>query len=153
MLFKSAVILLSAMFIRPLWAFTCYYTFAKANCWTKYNVTVDVIDAKSTKVLTTVTVPAGKSWTRASFNCETNGQTLMYRAQFSPVIWDNDKGKVFYAKNYLSLPHEVNPKDSAWNISVCYPKDFSQVPIPPNATYDCACDFSTIPVIKMRQLN
>lgn len=110
------------------------------------------MDALSAKVLTTATVPAGKSWTRVTFPCETNGQKLMYRAQFSPSIWDSEKGKVYMAKNYWSLPNGVNEGDSAWNVSVCYPSDFSEVPMTPEATGSCACDFSSIPEIPPKKL-
>src|SRR5689334_14957516 len=99
----------------PTWAITCYYTLVKDNCWAKYNVSVEVKDAVSAKTLTTVTVPAGKSWTRGTFPCETNGQKLMYQAQFSPSIWESEKGKVYAAKNFWSLPNEINAGDSAWN--------------------------------------
>ena len=150
-LVRFVTFLLGTVYFSPLLAFTCYYTLAKDSCWIRYNVTVEVIDATTSKILTTVTVPEGKYWTRTTFNCDT-GQKLMYRAQFSPVIWDADKGSIYYAKNYLSLPNSLNSGDSAWNISVCYPSDFSQVPFPPDAANNCTCDFSTIPVIKMQQL-
>ncbi len=146
------VILLLYIFSSPLWAITCYFTLAKDNCWLKYNVSVDVIDAMSAKVLTTVTVPAGQLWTRVTFPCETNGQKLMYRARFSPYIWESEKGKVYDAKDYWTLPNQVKPGDSAWNVSACYPGDFSQVPFPPDAVGNCKCDFSTIPEIKPKQL-
>lgn len=152
MLRKLLFLSVGWLFASPLWAITCYYTLAKDNCWLKYNVTVDVIDSLSAKILTTVTVPAGKPWTRVTFPCETNGQKLMYRAKFSPVVWESEKGKVYMAKNYWSLPDHVNPGDSAWNVSVCFPSDFSEVPMPPEATASCACDFSTIPVIPPKQL-
>ncbi|EHL32839.1 hypothetical protein [Legionella drancourtii] len=152
MLRKLLVLSVSWLFSSPLWAITCYYTLAKDNCWLKYNVTVDVMDALSAKVLATVTVPAGKSWTRVTFPCETNGQKLMYRAQFSPSIWDSEKGKVYMAKNYWSLPNGVKEGDSAWNVSVCYPSDFSEVPMTPEATSSCACDFSSIPEIPPKKL-
>jgi hypothetical protein len=152
MLRKLLFLSVSCLFASPLWAITCYYTLAKDNCWLKYNVTVEVMDALSAKVLTTATVPAGKSWTRVTFPCETNGQKLMYRAQFSPSIWDSEKGKVYMAKNYWSLPNGVNEGDSAWNVSVCYPSDFSEVPMTPEATGSCACDFSSIPEIPPKKL-
>ena len=131
----------------PLWAITCYYTLAKENCWLKYNVTVDVMDASTNKVLTTVTVPAGKLWTRVVFPCQA-AQKLMYSAHFTPVIWESEKGKVYSAKNYWSLPAAINPGDTAWNVSVCYPMDFSQIPLPPEATNSCTCDFKSIPELK-----
>ena len=153
--FKRIWIMLTRVFIlflafissSQLWAITCYYTLAKENCWSKYTISVDVIDAMSNKVLTTVTVPEGKMWVRQTFPCEA-AQKLMYQARFSPMIWESEKGKVYPAKNYWSLPTEIHPGDTAWNVSVCYPEDFSQVPLPPEATGHCSCDFKSIPVIQ-----
>lgn len=147
MLLKLCILSLSALFTSPLWAITCYYTLAKDNCWLKYNVSVQVIDALTTKVLTTATVPAGQAWTRVTFPCDV-GQKLTYHAQFTPFIWESEKNKVYEAKNYWSLPSAVNPGDTAWNVSVCYPSDFSETPMTPEATNSCACDFNSIPVIK-----
>ncbi|MGC1182370.1 hypothetical protein [Legionella sp.] len=152
MLKKLLMLTLSGLFANPLWAITCYYTLAKDNCWIKYNVTVQVVDTSTDEVLTTVTVPAGKSWARVTFPCKTNGQKLIYKAQFTPPIWESEKGHVYTAKNYWSLPKVVNPGDSAWNVSVCYPSDFSEVPYPPEATGNCKCDFSSIPEIPPKQL-
>jgi hypothetical protein len=149
---RMVILSLSCIFTSPLWAITCYYTLAKDNCWLRYNVSVDVMDALSAKVLTTITVPAGKSWGRVTFSCETNGQKLMYRARFTPSIWESEKGETYLAKNYWSLPNSVKPGDSAWNVSVCYPSDFSEVPLPPEATGTCKCDFSGIPEIPPKQL-
>lgn len=152
MFIRLFVLLLGYLFITPLWAITCYYTLAKDNCWSKYNVTVDVMDGVTAKILTTVEVPVGKQWARVTFPCETNGQTLMFNAHFSPTIWESEKGKVYPAKNSWPLPKEVKPGDSAWNVSVCYPSDFSQVPMPPEADGSCKCDFSQIPIIPPKQL-
>ncbi|MFT4058123.1 MAG: hypothetical protein QM652_01090 [Legionella sp.] len=149
---KVVLLSLSGIVSSPIWAITCYYTLAKDNCWLKYNVSVDVMDAVSAKVLTTVTIPAGQAWSRVTFPCETNGQKLLYHAQFSPLIWESEKGKIYVSKNYWSLPNGVKPGDSAWNVSVCYPSDFSEVPLPPEATNTCKCDFSSIPEIPPKQL-
>jgi hypothetical protein len=153
MLKRLLILGTSLLLISPTWAsITCYYTLVKDNCWAKYAISVEVTDAITAKVLTTVTVPTGKSWTRVTFPCETNGQKLMYHARFSPSIWESEKGKVYPAKNYWSLPDQVNPGDSAWNVSVCYSADFSEVPLPPEATGTCKCDFSVVPEIPAKQL-
>lgn len=131
----------------PTWSFTCYLTLAKDNCWTNYNLSVDVVDANKNVVLTTIAVPAGKSWTRQEFTCEPT-QKLMYNAQFNPVIWQGSEGKVYPAERFWFLPGTVNPGDTAWTIPVCYPADFSQVPFPPDAKSNkCACDFDSIPPV------
>lgn len=152
MLSKALFIVFGYLLVSPSWAITCYYTLAKDNCWLKYNVTVEVMDAKTSKVLTKVTVPEGQTYQRVTFPCETNGQKLIYNAQFSPSIWESEKGKIYPARNYWSLPDKVNNGDSAWNVSVCYPKDFSEIPMPPTSTGKCKCDFSIIPPIPVKQL-
>lgn len=148
---RILILIISFFAFNPLWAITCYYTLVKDNCWIKYNVTVDVMDAATAKVLTTVTVPAGKLWTRQTFSCSI-AQKLMYHAQFSPPIWESEKGKSYPAHDYWSLPDKINPGDSAWNVSVCYPTDFAQVPMPPEATNSCKCDFDSIPAIPPKQI-
>lgn len=152
MLNKTLITALALAAVNPLWAITCYYTLAKDNCWTKYEVSVEVMDAKTSKILTQISIPAGQSWARETFPCETNGQKLMYHAKFTPPIWETDKDKVYAAKNYWSLPDKVNEGDSAWNVPVCFPADFSEVPMPPSSNGRCQCDFSSIPEIKPKQL-
>ncbi|KTD74174.1 hypothetical protein [Legionella tucsonensis] len=153
MLVRTFIFILSLILSSSLWAaeVTCYYTLVKDNCWTDYNVSVDVMDAVTAKVLTTVTVPAKKSWIRQTFPC-TPGQKLIYEAQFSPVFWQNDVGKTYIAKNYWSLPHSINPGDSAWNVTVCFSSDFSLVPLPPKGSGNCSCDFSDIPAIPPKKI-
>lgn len=128
----------------PIWSFTCYYTLAKDSCWTNYNVSVEVQDASTLKSLLTLDVPAGKQWGRGSFECNPM-QSLVYIAQFSPVFWQNDKGKTYSALRNWVLPQKINPGELAWTIPVCYPADFSQVPLPPDAKGNCKCDFTNIP--------
>lgn len=132
-------------------AFTCYYTLAKDNCWKSYEVSVDVLDGTTGRILTTVTVPKDKLWERQTFSCEAS-QTLVYSARFSPIFWETDKGKVYASTRSWPLPRVINPGDSAWNVSVCYPADFAAVPMPPQATSDCKCDFESIPVIPPKKI-
>lgn len=147
MFIKSLVCGLSLLMSSPIWSFTCYYTLAKDNCWTNYNVSVDVVDEQTQTVLTTVKVPAGKSWTRQQFECEPK-QKLMYRAQFTPAFWDNEAGKVYSALRFWFMPDTINPGDKAWTIPVCFPEAFASVPFPPDAqTGNCSCDFSVIPAV------
>lgn len=108
---------------------------------------MDVVDVQSAKVLTTVTIPTNKEWVRQEFNCNPS-QQLMYYAQFSPVIWDADKGKKYSAINYLTLPAAIKPSEKAWVVSSCFPFDYANVPTPPDATSQCACDLSSIPAMQ-----
>lgn len=152
MLARTSIFIVSLISSSSPWAaITCYYTLVKDNCWTKYDVSVDIMDAATNKILKTITVPNGKSWSRQTFPCDP-GQKLIYRAQFSPVFWESDKGKTYMAKNYWSLPNSFNPGDSAWNVTVCYPNDFSLVPLPPDASGNCSCDFNGIPEISPKKI-
>jgi hypothetical protein len=131
----------------PIWPFTCYYTLAKDNCWTQYNVSVDVINSATSQKILTVTVPAGKAWARVAFDCSP-AESLIYIAKFSPVFWKSEEDKSYRAVRNWSLPGQINPGDSAWNVPTCFPADFSEVPFPPKADGNCHCDFSVIPEIK-----
>ncbi len=146
LLVLSSMILLNS----PGWAFICYYTLAKDNCWTNYEVTVDVIDASNLNKVFSLTVPKGKSWGRAEFTC-TEAQSLLYYARYSPIFWNSEKGKTYPALRNWTLPGKINPGDLAWTIPVCFPADFSQVPLPPDAKGNCKCDFSNIPEPKPKQ--
>jgi len=130
------------------WSFTCYITVAKDNCWANYNVNVEVIDSLSSNVLKKLEIPKGKTWDRQSFECDAM-QKLMYQARFTPVFWKGEENKVYSAERFWFMPEKINPGDKAWTIDVCYPKDFGQVPMPPEAGGDCKCDFSSIPPLKL----
>lgn len=142
----SLVVLISLLLSTPSWSFTCYMTMAKDNCWQDYTVSVDIINARTNVKILNVSIPKGEAWVRQTFDCQP-GDKLMYNASFFPVFWQKDEGKTYPAQRFWSLPEQINPGDSAWNISVCFPSDFSLVPMPPQATGDCACDFAAIPVI------
>jgi hypothetical protein len=129
------------------WSFDCYMTLVKDNCWTPYNVSVDVVDADSKKVLTTALIKAGDSWIQQEFDCKP-GQKLIQVARFNPSFWKEEEGKSYSGHRYFLLPHTMKPEDSAWNIPVCYPSDFIAVPLPPHAQGHCRCDFSAIPKLK-----
>ena len=147
MFIRALIISWSLIYCSAIWSFTCYFTLVKDSCWTKYNVSVDVVDDDKSTVLTTVNVPAGTPWIRQKFTCEAK-QKLMYKARFTPVFWQSDVGKTYSADRYWFMPGTINPGDTAWNIPVCFPANFSEVPFPPDAKGNCKCDFSTIPAIK-----
>ncbi|KTD47744.1 hypothetical protein [Legionella quateirensis] len=150
MMMRLVVLSWIIFFSSPIWSFTCFYTLAKDNCWTNYDVTVDVIDATNLKKVFSLTVPKGKSWGRTEFTC-TKAQSLLYYARYAPVFWQSEQGKTYPALRNWTLPGKINPGDLAWTIPVCFPADFSQVPLPPDAEGNCKCDFSTIPKPKPKQ--
>lgn len=132
-----------------LFAFPCFLTMVKDSCWTNYDVSVVVTDVVTNKSIMTIAVPAGKSWDRQEFVCQP-GERLMYTATFSPIFWATDQGKSYLARNYWLLPSTIGTGDTAWNINVCYPADFEEVPMPPNVTGNCACNFKGIPAVPLQ---
>lgn len=128
------------------YAFPCYATLVKDTCWTQYDVTVTVLDAMTHKALAVIDAPKGQSWGREPFTCQP-GQQLLYTAQFKPTFWQGDENKTYTATSYWSLPKSTSPKESAWNVSICYARDFSEVPMPPGATASCQCQFQKVPPI------
>lgn len=146
---KPWVVLLAAGFISEAHAFPCYITLVKDSCWTNYNVSVDVMNVLTEKHVTTIHVDQGKSWSRVEFNCDAK-DTVRFKASFSPAFWESDKGKQFSAKRYWSFPEEILPKQSAWNMTLCYPGDFSAVPLPPDVSGDCRCNKDDLPAVQPR---
>lgn len=128
-------------------AFSCYLTMVKDSCWTDYTVSVNVIHDADKKVITNVQIPQGESWARQEFVCQP-GEILSLQATFSPVFWAQDVGKVYSAQHNWQLPSEVKDGDTAWNLTVCYPESFSEVPFPPNAAGNCQCNTKIIPPVK-----
>lgn len=127
-------------------AFTCFLTLAKDSCWTEYDVKVDVIDILTNKTVISAIAPTGKSWNRQEFACQP-GQTFKYIATFSPIFWESDKGKQYSGTRTWTLPKEIKKGDTAWNITVCYPEQFAEVPFPPTAKGNCVCDARKIPPV------
>lgn len=147
---KLMPVLVGLVISSPLWAFNCYLTVAKGSCWTKYKVNLEVIDSRTSKVLTTVTIPEGKDWAREAFVCEPS-QQITYNAHFTPYAWAQDEDKAYKPYKLLTLPDKSKPEEKAWLISACFPADFSGVPYPLEAGQHCACDFSVIPGVPPQQ--
>lgn len=127
-------------------SFHCFLTVMKDSCWTDYNVTVVAMDSDTNKPAATITIPKGQSWGRQEFNCQPK-ETLNYLATFSPVFWKQDEGKQYSGKRTWSLPEQIQKGMTAWNITVCYPEQFAEVPLPPTAGGNCTCDARNIPPV------
>ena len=139
-----------ALLLTPsLYAFPCYITMVKEDCWTNYELTVNVLDTSNNASVAKVVVPKGKSWMRQSFECKP-AQTFMYEATFTPTIWERDKAKKYHARRYWSLPDKIADGATAWNIKVCYASDFTETPMPPEATGKCQCHFDQVPAVEPR---
>ena len=144
---KTLILLQGMLFAMQAQAFPCFITMVKDSCWTDYNLTVVVTDPATEKALATVNVVQGTSWARAKFDCQPK-ESLSMQASFTPVFWETDTGKTYAARRNWSLPETIKKGDTAWNITVCYPKEFAEVPFPPNVGGNCNCDTDTIPPIK-----
>ncbi len=119
----------------------------KDSCWENYTLTVNVSNAATGEPVATIIVPQGQSWVRQAFTCQPKDD-LSLKATFTPVFWQNDEGKIYSALRDWKLPDSVAKGDTAWNVTVCYPEEFSEVPLPPDASGSCKCDFSNIPPVK-----
>jgi hypothetical protein len=124
-------------------SFPCFFTVVKDSCWTKYNVEVNLIVSSTAKTLTTVNVVDGQIWGRQAFACQP-GDIYSFSASFTPVFWQSDKNKKYKSLTHYQLPVSVSQGDTAWNVTLCYPRDFSEVPYPPEASGDCVCDTSKV---------
>ena len=141
MLFCSGLLWMSSV-----QAFPCFVTLMKDRCWANYEVTVGIWDTVHDKLLTSVVVPKGKAWARAQFVCEAK-EELRFVAQFSPSIWQNDSGHEYSSSHNWFLPMSIEHHATAWNVPVCYPKDFADVPMPPGDLSNCGCSEEGIPAI------
>jgi hypothetical protein len=143
----SLIVLISS----EAFAFKCYITAMKDSCWNNYQVTIKIMDTVKKKELTEdVVLDKGTSWKRVSFDCQAK-QSLFYSATFKPSIWRGTGDKVYYSKRYWYLPKEIKKDELAWNIDLCFPRAFSQVPLPPTADSKCNCDFKSTPPIKLKK--
>ncbi len=128
------------LFVNQSFAFKCYITAMKSKCWQKHNVTIKVVDnVTGNQVINQLTIAKDKLWVRKEFDCQPK-QGLVYTAQFEPYIWHDDEGKVYNVKRIWFLPEKVEKKISAWNIPICFPNNFSEVPILPDVDKYCNCE-------------
>jgi hypothetical protein len=127
-------------------AFPCFITLVKDSCWTDYNVTVNIEGKGASKSRVSVTVLKGASWSRQQFDCQP-AEELFLSATFTPVFWQADLGQIYLARRDFLLPKAIVKGDTAWNIPICYPADFSGVPLPPKVGGDCRCLMDTVPPV------
>ena len=151
-MFKFIILLCSLCFFSYAQAFPCFMTIVKENCWLNYTLNVDVIDADTGKSIMNVVVPQGTAWVRKPFTCQV-GEVLSLNAVFDPVIWESQADKVYAGKHYWGLPKEISKGQSGWNVTACFAKDFSEVPLPSDASGGCKCDLKSIPLIEPIKTN
>lgn len=139
------VLLMTYIFVCKANALDCYITVVKASCWKNYDVHVTVNNAETGLKLGEITIYEGKLWGREKFTCNP-GITLALEANYSPDIWSGDKDRVFKAIRFWKLPKAPSNADATgWNVTVCYPKWFANIPTPPDATANCECDIQSVP--------
>ena len=128
------------IFCQPSFAFTCYLTVMKSPCWKDFNINIHAKDQANNKQLVKAqALDKNKFWNRVKFDCNPK-QALIFYAKFNPTIWEDAKDKSYFGKHMWYLPYAVDPEISAWNIPICYPVDFTDVPIPPSGNGNCNCD-------------
>lgn len=148
---KYCVFLLSLILSTQAHAVTCFLTMVKGACWKAYDLTVDILDADTGKLKKTILVPADQLWTRREFECKPKNMIAL-AAKFSPAFWEGDADKVFKGQRYWKLPDMIKPGETGWNITVCYPQHFADVPRPPDINTNCECDLSSIPKIEPQKV-
>lgn len=148
MMKRIVLFLLATVYSIQAVAFTCYLTIVKNSCWKDFTVTVTVMNVSQYKKVATIQVPAYESWARGKFSCDPK-DTLVLSATYSPVFWKADQGKVYQAKRNWALPQTITKGTTAWSITTCFSEEFSEVPLPPEATGNCQCDIKQVTKIKL----
>ena len=148
-MYRLLMMLFGVVLLNQAHAFPCYITMVKDNCWSKYNVSVNVVDVSTQTVLATLSIPEGKSWDRKEIVCQPK-QTVMLKATYSPAFWEKDEGKIYSGKRDWSFPEKIVKNESAWNMVICFASEFQEVSLPPEAAGHCLCDMKSIPAIEPR---
>lgn len=138
--------LLFLLVSKELYAIPCYVTVLKDKCWENYHVSVQVRDAFNKQNLAVILIPKGQLYGRARFECSSK-QGLDFWAEFTPVFWENDKGKVYRIKSFIFMPEKLRENEIAWHVPICFSSHFSGVPLPPTGGANCICDFSSVPSV------
>lgn len=144
---KRLFLVVLALFATNIYAVKCYVTVVKGHCWETYNVTVKAIDTSTGKTRATVIIPEGSYWSRQSFKCKP-GESIQFSATFNPIIWESDRGKTYYSQNMWNLPEKVKGDENVWGRTVCFPREFGGVSMPPQQTGACNCKLDGIPPLK-----
>lgn len=144
---KILILLISLGFAANSFAIDCYLTVVKDNCWKNFQVTVKMKDPQTRKVFKTIKVSSKEMWHREKFKCTPN-QNIFYAAKFLPIIWEANQDKEYLARRYWRLPATFAKDDKAWNINLCFSKDFTGVPLPPRSSGKCSCDFKSVPPLQ-----
>ena len=148
---KYIILLLSILMSTQVQAIKCYLTMVKGNNWKAYDLTVDLLDAGTGKKKLTTLIAEGDLWSRDEFECKP-GETLSLEAKFSPAFWAGQEDKIYKGKHFRKLPNAIQPGEAGWNVTLCFPRDFSDVPSPPDANTNAECDLNAIPKIEPQKM-
>ena len=139
-LFSATLMSLSLCITSQAFAFKCYITLMKSQCWNKHKVNFRVMDNLTEQnILEGIHLDDGKMWVRKEFECNTV-QGLVPKVRFTPHLWDSEKDREFSTKRVWFLPLTIEKNAQAWNVPICFPTDFASVPIPPTADRECTCE-------------
>ena len=104
----------------------CTVTITKSNCWVNYDVQIKILDTSKNKKIATISINKGEITAKQDIPCS-SGQTLKYLANFQPAIWQEDKNKNYYSKQYIQIP-----EGNAWKLIIDFPNSFNELPEPIN---------------------
>lgn len=122
---------------------TCRVMASKGTCWKNFDVTFQVRDVNSDKILATIELNKKTLSKEVDFHCATF-ENVMMTTQFTPPIWENEKDKSYRSSRIWTVPKialaPATHTREFWTMPVCFPKDFAGVPTPifGNVT-DCSC--------------
>lgn len=125
----------SSLVARP---FDCDIRLTKSNCWYDREVRVQVINGANLEVETMHTISADKKYLVIPLNCN-KVHRFTLKAAFDPPIWDDDKGRWFNSQRMWVVPNFIPVEQKQWVAEVCFPDDFSGVPLPLEDFTQCEC--------------
>ncbi len=139
-LLSSSMLFSSSLFAEEK-NFVCKLHLAKGECWQDYEVKVQIMNAVTYSVKKEVKLAANEMSKKEEFPCHPREQ-ITFTASYSPEIWQGDKSKLFDTNKIWNTPSSLSETAGAWIVKICYPKQFSEVPLPAGAGKDCKCNFS-----------
>lgn len=140
------ILIMTFLVSSQIWAVQCYFTIAKSDCWKDYDVDVTIMDTNTEEVVQTAHIAKNSPYTRVNFECNPK-QIFSVYAQFSPTIWTQDKNKKYSGVRFWAMPETAPQPGTIWGIDICYPTQFSDLPLPKTTISDCSCNFEAIPAL------
>jgi len=119
--------------------FTCKLIMQKNSCWHDFEVWSTVIEKFSEVKKADIYLKPGKEPASVEFKCNPE-QSYYLSSKFKPLIWNDDKDKVFYSSKIFVVPKSLPTTEEKWQIHACFPDTFSHVPMPLHGMLNCTCD-------------